>query len=170
MNIHCKAYRMNNFFRCPYLTILTVCFVMLSFLGCGNKNDDVKTDAELVPYFEIFAQEGADRGIDVDYDEARIEGLLQNIPRADVLGQCFRNTQRPRKVVIDIQTWNESDSARREFLIFHELGHCFLDRDHYDAQFPDGSCRSIMHSTLQTCDFELTDDNRVDYLDELFGI
>lgn len=143
---------------------------MLFSISCGNKNDELKTDDELIPYFEIFAQEGANRGIIVDYEEARIEGLIQNIPQRDVLGQCFKNTQRPRKVVIDRESWSESDEARKQFLIFHELGHCFLDRDHYDAQDGDGVCRSIMHSTLQTCDFKLTDDNREYYLDELFGI
>ena len=56
----------------------------------------------------------------------------------------------------------------KEFIIYHELGHCFLDRDHLDEANADGSCVSIMHSNPGVCFFELKSENREDYLDELF--
>lgn len=135
--------------------------------SCGE--DVVETDAELIPYFELFAEEAAKRGIVVDYEAARIEGLMQEIDRPNVLGQCFRNEDKPRKVIIDIVYWTEATEVEREFLIFHELGHCFLDRDHLDiTKTNSNECVSIMHSTPQACSFMLTDENREEYLDELF--
>jgi len=137
-------------------------------ISCGEE-DLLETHPEIQPYFDLFAEEAALRGIDVDYEAERIEGLLQEITATDVLGQCFRNVNRPRKVVIDLDTWNEADDATKQFLIFHELGHCFLDRGHRDTVDGDNNCVSIMHSTTQICpDFLLTDDNREFYLDELF--
>ena len=104
---------------------------MLAIIGC-NQIDTLETDPELVPYFQIFADEAAIRGIEVDFVEANIEGLLQNIGRSEVLGQCFRNEQRPRKVIIDRDYWTDAEENDRQFLIFHELGHCFLDFEHDD--------------------------------------
>lgn len=150
-----------------FLLLLSIAAVTL-MISCAEE-DILETDAELIPYFEIFAEEAAARGIVVDYEAERIEGLIQDIPARDVLGQCFRNVERPRKVIFDRPTWEAADEPKRQFLIFHELGHCFLDRGHLDLRDGDGNCVSIMHSSTQLCpNFELTDDNREFFLDELF--
>ncbi len=134
--------------------------------GCSK--DIVETDAELIPYFDRFVAEGALRGVDVDLEAARIEGLFQNIPDANILGQCFRNEKKPRKVIIDINYWATASEEERETLIFHELGHCFLDRDHRDGLSTDGTCISIMHSVADSCPFDFTGMSKETYLDELF--
>jgi len=135
--------------------------------GC---TDEVETDPELIPYFDLFASEAAERGITVDYEASRVEGEIQDINDPAVLGQCFRNQDRPRKVIIDETYWAGATELEREFLIFHELGHCFLDRDHDDRFDEDGVCISIMHSTPQACKGELSEENKEAYLDELFGL
>jgi len=146
-----------------------ILLLMLTTLSSCIK-DEVKTDEVLKPYFALFAQEAADRGIIVDYEAERIEGLMQDINESNVLGQCFRNEDKPRKVIVDKDYWAESTEQEKEFLIFHELGHCFLNRNHLDAKKPNSdSCVSIMHSTPQACDFMLSEKNRKEYLDELFG-
>jgi hypothetical protein len=141
---------------------------ILFVLKACNSSDDVVTDAELEPYFQIFADEALKRNILVDYNAERIEGLLQDIPDANVQGQCFRNEEKPKKVIIDVDYWANANEAEKEFIIFHELGHCFLNRDHLDSRNNDGTCVSIMHSNPGACFFELTEDNRKDYLNELF--
>lgn len=138
----------------------------LFFNSCAK--DTLETDEELQPYFQLFADEAAKRGITVDYEAARIEGLMQNITQSNVLGQCFRNEEKPRKVIVDQNYWDAASELDRQFLIFHELGHCFLDREHDDRSDGQGVCISIMHSTPQACDFMLDEQNKEVYLDELF--
>ena len=161
-----KSWNIKNFTKYS-LSALLLGLIMV--IGCAEE-DLLETDPILVPYFEMFAEEAALRGIEVDYVAANIEGLMQEIAQPNVLGQCFRNEEKPRKVVIDIDYWNNSSEFDKQFLIFHELGHCFLDRSHDDRVDPATSqCASIMHSTPQACSFNLTENNREAYLDELFG-
>jgi len=154
---------MKKFFYIGFFA-LSVSSLMLS---C-SKDDAIETDAELLPYFEIFAEEAALRGISVDYVAARIEGLIQDIPNETVQGQCFYNENIPNKVIVDIDYWNNATKSEREFIIFHELGHCFLEREHLNTANPDGSCVSIMHANPGVCRFDLNSDTRDAYLDELF--
>ncbi|NNF21777.1 MAG: hypothetical protein HKN67_07535 [Saprospiraceae bacterium] len=150
------------------IKIIIALLVATWLLNACNSSDSLETDPELEPYFQMFADEGLLRGIIVDYEAARIEGLLQDIPDSNVQGQCFRNEERPRKVIVDVAYWDNASEAEKEFIIFHELGHCFLDRGHLDTSNPDGTCVSIMHSNPNVCDFNLTDKNRKEYLNELF--
>lgn len=154
--------KMNN-----KLFIMAIMSSLLFFTGCSNE-DTVETDSELEPYFQIFAEEAALRGFTVDYEAARIEGLLQDIPDSNVQGQCFRNEEKPRKVIVDREYWENADESQKQFIIFHELGHCFLNREHLDVSDINGTCLSIMHSSPGVCNFELNEDNRKDYLNELF--
>jgi len=147
---------------------LTIIVLSVSILNSCSKEDTVETDDELIPYFELFADEASTRGFAVDYEGARIEGLIQDIPDNSIQGQCFHNEKKPNKVIIDIDYWENADKLEKEFIIFHELGHCFLKREHLDDAHPDGSCVSIMHSNPGVCNFNLKSDNREEYLDELF--
>ena len=149
-----------------FLLILSISAAIIS-VSCSEE-DILETDAELLPYFEIFQQEAEARGFVVDFEAERIEGLLQDIPSSNIQGQCFRNEEKPRKVIIDINFWNNADEFGRQFIIFHELGHCFLERNHLDTSRGDGLCTSIMHSNPGACNFEFTTMTRESYLDELF--
>jgi hypothetical protein len=147
-------------------------FVILLALGC-KKEQTIETvaqsiDEDLVPYFERFKEEGEARGITVDFLEANISGVLDNITTENVSAQCVRNSIDPDQVVIDIVAWRRASDLKREFLVFHELGHCFLDRRHLDTSRPDGTCTSIMHSGLSNCRDAYSSTTRADYLDELF--
>lgn len=150
-----------------FLSITFIFILLLGFLSCAT--DNVETDTELIPFFEIFAAEANQRGIQVDFELERIEGLIQDISDPTIQGQCFFNEDKPKKVIIDFNYWNNASFEEKEFIIFHELGHCFLDRDHLDASNNQNVCVSIMHSSPQACDFELNNNNREAYLDELFS-
>jgi len=147
--------------------IFTIFSVVTLNIGC-NEFDEVETDAELQPFFEIFAKEAAKRGFTVDYEAERIEGLLQDIFDSNIQGQCFRNEKKPKKVIIDTEYWARSTDLEKEFIIYHELGHCFLNRSHLNDGDSSGECVSIMHANPGVCNFLLTEENKSDYLDELF--
>lgn len=47
-----------------------------------------------------------------------------------VLGSCTRSS---RIIRLSLLYWNQLTSKSREELVFHELGHCFLDRGHLNT-------------------------------------
>jgi hypothetical protein len=80
--------------------------------------------------------------------------------------------------------WQNEPDQNKEALIFHELGHCLLNRGHKDDVFPSGAPKSLMITQIdgpyQPCDYVLSDDpeavkkcnltvRRPYYLDELFN-
>ena len=74
-------------------------------------------------------------------------------------------------VSIDTQclAWRYN-ALSREILIFHELGHIFLERNHLEVTLPNGDFKSIMTgSSWEIRDFYTeAPDKRAYYLDELF--
>ena len=71
------------------------------------------------------------------------------------------------KVVISKTYFMEVEDAQREELMFHELGHCVLDRGHTSTEYPDGCPTSIMDPYMinEWC----YDKWRSEYLEELFS-
>lgn len=148
--------------------------VMILFVGLGCRKESISVDTaiqideELAPYFERFKEAGAERGVEVDFEKANLSAYLEDIAEPNVSGQCYDNAAEPDRLVIDSGFWRQASDIRREFVVFHELGHCFLHRGHLDAAGPDGACASIMHSGLSGCRNAYSSLTRSGYLDELF--
>lgn len=152
------------------LSLITLLLVLLA-IGCQKEELEVENiyiDEALAPYLERFSVEGAARGVTVDFESANISAYLENIPAAGVSGQCYHNNDAPNRLVIDVVFWNQASDIRREFVIFHELGHCFLQRSHLETMRSDGTCASMMHSGLSGCRNAYSSATRATYLDELF--
>ena len=148
-------------------------FISLLIIGCTKENRENLTaealhiDDALAPYFERFVAEGQLRGIAIDLVEKQIEGYLIDIEENNVVGQCSYSETSTRSVNIDNAFWNNATDLEKEFVIFHELGHCYLERSHLDAQ-TNRNCTSIMHSGTSGCRFNYNAFSRENYLDELF--
>ncbi len=147
------------------LTVLTV-MVFLSW-GC-EKEYTVAVDAPLQPYVEAFIAEGAARNVQVDFGQGGLIATLDDIPGRSVAGQCYTVQNGPNRIVVDAQQWSRTGAEGRELLIFHELGHCYLGRAHFDAVNDQGQCLSIMRSSVDACDLNFNNDTRSQLLDELF--
>lgn len=141
---------------------------ILVFQAC-QKDNERAIEEELMPYFNKFKDEAALRGIVVDYDAEGITASITKIYDNSIVGQCIHNTETPNRISISETYWNQIDTGRREFLIFHELGHCILDRSHLDSKDVNGNCVSIMHSSEGVCTFKYDGTTRSEYLDELFN-
>ena len=162
-----------------FINIKSILLALLSFsmslfiMGCAKDNnenlviEDLFIDETLAPYFERFVAEGTSRGHAIDLVAKRIEGFLIDIEEANVAGQCSYSESSTRKVNIDRSYWNSATDLEKEFLIFHELGHCYLERAHSDIQ-ENRNCTSIMHSGTSGCRFNYNAGSRDIYLDELF--
>lgn len=125
-------------------------------------------DARLIPYFQAFEEQAALRGIVVDLAVASITGDISNIQEDDVAGTCSYRSHAPNEVMIDLEYWNKSSTLRREMVVFHELGHCYLGRGHLETAFSNGVCTTLMNSGTSGCFVAYSSTNRDYYLNELF--
>ena len=150
--------------------ILATLFIITS-IGCEkDETEVVEVDSRLQIYFDRFAEEGAIRGVTIDYNTVKISGKIEDITDGSkVAGQCQSNSARANTLIVDLGFWNQSSDIEKEFVIYHELGHCYLDRDHLDDSNDDGTCVSMMHSGTGSCTNVFNANTRSGYLDELFN-
>jgi hypothetical protein len=88
--------------------------------------------AELTLYAQFFdAMYGTESEftIELSFEETRTESH----PKA--IGWCFINSK--RKITINPEFWANAREFEKEALMFHELGHCALNRPHTDAKMYD---------------------------------
>lgn len=144
------------------------------FLGCSEDSSeelnavDHYVDDRLYEYFENFKAEAAKRDVEVDYVAMNVEGTIGDITERGIAGQCQTYTNGSKAIVIDESYWNKVSALKREFLVFHELGHCILNRDHLDDSNTDGSCFSIMNSGGAACSLNYNSLTKETLLEELF--
>lgn len=126
-------------------------------------------DERLWIYFDRFEQEGQARGLDIDLVATQITGVINDLEGEHVAGQCTTyGGARPNRVTLDTDFWEGSSDLFKEFIIFHELGHCFLNRDHREDAFSNGRCVSLMRSGTLSCRDNYNVTTRASYIDELF--
>jgi len=143
--------------------------VMAGFWSCNkDENLDLFIDPSLQEYFNRFADEGALRNVPVDFTASRIAGYLRIITQSGVIGQCAHSDSKPNTVIVDKIYWNTATELEKEFVVFHELGHCVLNREHLDGSDNQGNCISIMTSGTAGCHINYTTATRSAMLDELF--
>lgn len=138
-------------------------------------NDFVETvksypgvDRDLWLYFQRFEEEGNKRGMDIDLIASKITGIISDIEQEHVAGLCNYSSNAPEHVTIDTDFWASASDLYKEFVVYHELGHCYLVRGHREAAHADGTCKSLMRSGLEDCKDNYNSVSRADYLDELF--
>ena len=74
-----------------------------------------------------------------------------------------------KNILLDSQFWRRASEMEKEFLVFHELGHCYLGRSHLDEVAQNGNCQSMMNSGMGNCRINYNSQTRNEYLDELFS-
>jgi hypothetical protein len=147
--------------------------IFFLLLACGNTHSASVIDGEtdLIKYVELFKKEAERRGREFNWPSLTIEfGHTRTTESPNRIGYCvFSN---PRLIVIDIGFYKSAKDYEKEALIFHELGHCVLNRPHLDKcelTFQD-SCifpSSLMSSVLHMTAYKLNKDY---YLQELFSV
>lgn len=146
----------------------------LAFAGCQEPEPPQKVflnvDPELHSYFQTFEEEARARGMEIDLNEADLTARIEEIHAQGVGGQCSRPNIITNDIVIDSSFFNNGnvDELLRELVIFHELGHCFLQREHREDTYPNGNCISIMRSGVGDCRDNYSSAFRKIYIDELF--
>jgi hypothetical protein len=128
-------------------------------------------DEALWAHFDAFEKAASDRGYDLDLSSMALHGNITNIQDENVAGSCsYGGRMNQRDVLIDLEFWNRSSHLYREYIIFHELGHCVLGQDHREACFTNRTWTSLMRSGLGSCRDNYKESTRSYYLDELFEV
>ncbi len=134
-------------------------------------------------YVQSFVEEGQKRGVTIKLENLIIEFRSTGAGSGDECGSCTRavnNGQRKITLVESSLCWGSSIEQNREALVFHELGHCLLGRDHRDDLLSGGAPVSIMNSRAvgfyEACAYPIGNEDECDkryrrayYLDELFN-
>lgn len=136
----------------------------------NSQKSYANVDAELWPHFQNFEIEAARRNISADLARAGIIGTIEDIREDKVVGSCSYGGFARSHVYIDRNFWNRANYNSKEMIIFHELGHCFLFRDHLEGRLANGACISIMRSGTSACRDNYNFSTRDYYLDELFSV
>ena len=148
-------------------TIVLVTIVTLVFCQCTKESQNYSA-TELNVYFDLFEQEAALRGLDIDLSAMGVTGQIVKISDDHVAGRCKYSDRNPAMVMVDKSFWNKSNDVLKEYVIFHELGHCILNRTHRDESLVSGACISVMASNNRVCANAYGPETRKEYLDELF--
>lgn len=142
-------------------------------VACSKEDLPVATpiteNAALSHYLERFENEAAKRGLDFDLAARGLTYSIEEIEERNVAGYCAYQNHVATDIVIDATFFDESNDNWKEMVIFHELGHCVLYRDHNESKLVNGNCGSIMRSGVEDCRDAYSPTTRTYYLNELFS-
>ena len=150
--------------------MLIILIAVSVIAGCRQENQLIEislVDAALLAHFRSFESEANARGITLDASFSEIEAWFEDIDEGNVVGKCWYGGHGPNEIVIDRAYWQSSTYLELELVVFHELGHCYLNRDHIEAATVNGTCLSIMASGTGNCHSRYSSSTREAYLDEL---
>ncbi len=156
--------------------LILITILYLSACQLSNGIEDVElansqiyplVDRDLWVHFQKFEQEALLRGYDLDLNLLEVTGTIEDIPEEGVAGVCVYGAH-DHDVTIDQNFWNNSSNLIREYVVFHELGHCVLFQGHREMADSQGNCLSLMNSGTSGCRVAYNVTNRNFYIDELF--
>jgi hypothetical protein len=160
------------------LKSLLIVVIILSF-GCKKDNDFVyDVPQEFEPIVQRFITEAAARGHQVSINNLIIKYELASSTTFCATSNVITTANDVQKIIYikSLNCWQ--NDVQLETVIFHELGHCILGREHDNTLMPKGDPRSIMYPAGialyspcvyplgSPCDFLY---RRPYYIDELFN-
>ncbi|MFD0997721.1 hypothetical protein ACFQ21_00315 [Ohtaekwangia kribbensis] len=148
------------------LTSFTLSLLLLAgCTGCGSFDFDqtleYTIDARLQKHVDAFFLEAEQRGIYIPKENLTV-CIVDDLGAS---GRGFKNGQQSIvKISRDAYEWYISQGEEEviEFLMFHELGHAVLNREHCDPKY------SIMAQGLSMHTYEGDSVKRAALVDELF--
>lgn len=159
-----------------------IIFVVMLLFACSNKKDFTpvfNVPAEFVPVIDSFEAAAMQRGYNITVNNLIIQydSTLENSYCANAnITASSNDVQKIIALNANIKCW--LNSRQLETLIFHEMGHCILGREHDESRLPNGNPKSIMCTgniaLYAPCAYPVNDScnqyyKRNYYLDELFN-
>lgn len=152
--------------RASPILVALISAILLS--SCSRDTLQVYPD-EFRPFVLEFFADAQGRGLNIREEDFDFTISYREEFETDrIVGQCVN--QNRHKITIKQPWWEEASFEERRYLIYHELGHCILDRPHVEKKSPRGLCATIM---IDRSAFSCIDNSTIpdwwEYLvDELF--
>lgn len=159
---------------------LFLAFCALILISCGKTkvtydqiSSNYNVSPQLVPFLIKFQEESQKYNYHFNY--SKLTMIVSNDIKYPTLGTCLTINQHPeygQVIKNNPILFNQLiyDVSIIEKVIFHELGHCFLYRQHTDEYIRTVDDFKIQASIMNTYSYnnEIYAINRQAYLDELF--
>lgn len=98
-------------------------------IGCNkHHNKQLSIAPEALPYVDRLLSDAHAEGLTLIIDDVIVE--FRDELRVNENGRCTQAPDATPNILISRATWTWLNDDEREELIFHELGHCLLNRRH----------------------------------------
>ena len=156
-----------------FSTLSLFALILLLLFSCKKDREKVyNVPTELEEYVNAFEAAGNVRGEDLNIDDLIVEyGFNLELDGTEAAGICNFETN-DSAPIIELDTTSENWQAHehsKETLIFHELGHCILNRQHTNSLLPNNNYKSIMKASGEPVYAEFCLFKKDYYLTELFN-
>lgn len=147
---------------------------LIGLSSCGDdpslRSPIIDGDPELIAYVTQFVSDARSIGREAPLQDIQIVFGQPATPESpNRIGSCYVGAY--RLILIDETWFRKASSDDKTALMYHEFGHCFLNRGHNDTclEFNGNNCvepYSLMSSVLVSGSYG---SNKSWYLQELFG-
>ena len=111
---------------------------------------------EFAKYKQDFERYGKRFRRDPDFNAANVRIVFNNgqfeegsaSSKSTIGGMCSRGSDGRHTIYINRSLWGRISDNYRRMIIFHELGHCRLNRGHSNKLDDNGAQKSLMHEHL----------------------
>lgn len=128
-----------------YLRYLILLIIVLIQYACSDIHE-YRVDNEFVLYIDRFEREAQKHGRQINFEKT---GLIVEFAdlKDNQAGLCY--AEKPIRIEIDREYWaaitnSQGADLMKENLLFHELGHGVLGRDHLNSTLSNGDWKSMM--------------------------
>lgn len=122
------------------LTILSILFINLTINIINTHTNIINTPKNFKLYIKNFENK-----YNVKVNTIFEFANLTETKEFKMIGKCNILFD---IISIDKESWFQLNNIEKEWLIFHELGHCHFYLDHFDELDNKGCPKSIMHSFI----------------------
>lgn len=114
-----------------YLGKYIIILLTLFMTACGHfyPTGPSIIDPELQPYYDLYIEH---KETYTGFGNSAKVNMRFNILPGQYIGRCWKYSNGYRLIEIDRLFWSTASEKDREVLIFHELGHCDLNRGHVE--------------------------------------